>query len=122
MPLSVRRRISGACSVQPSPNGEFPAPESYSRASAGATAPRPGLAGSGTDSWPVPVADATDSFSPKLRTAPPPFGSDTEGSPRCGPGSAALGEVALVVLSTTTSRSDHQHQTRVAGDRRTPSP
>ena len=47
---------------------------------AGVKPDRPGLNGSGIDIDAVPAAALTDNFSPSPRLAPPPFGTDTDGS------------------------------------------
>ena len=77
-PLSVLRVIVCASSVQPKPNGPFPAADAYDMVRDGVR--RAWLSGSGSDSSAVPVAALTDIFSSKLRIAPPPLGSDTLGN------------------------------------------
>lgn len=95
-PLSVFRVIDGSSTLQPRPNGVLPAPESYDSASWGPKPERPGLAGRGMVSDPVPVTGLAETFSPIPRTAPPPLGSVTAGgagTPAGAPGARACDPV-----------------------------
>src|SRR5688500_12319411 len=72
--------MAGEGRLQPTPKGPLPVPESYDNASSGPKPPRPGDVSIGTDSAAVPVTGFAANFSPMPRTAPPPLGSDSEGS------------------------------------------
>jgi hypothetical protein len=89
-PLSVFRVIEGSDKVQPNPNGQLPAPESYERESCGPNPERPGLVATGTVIDPVPVTGLAANFSPMLRIAPPPFGRLIAGGAGAELSSAAL--------------------------------
>lgn len=72
--------MDGIERLQPKPKGPFPEPESYDNASCGPKPERPGVVEIGTLRDPVPVTGLAANFSPMPRIAPPPFGSDIEGT------------------------------------------
>src|SRR3954463_15910168 len=72
--------MAGNDSPQPKPNGPLPTPESYDRESCGPKPERPGLVAIWIVSEPVPVTRLAANFSPMPRIAPPPLGSETEGT------------------------------------------
>src|SRR5215212_6108921 len=65
--------------VHPQPNEPLPAPESQASASRGPKAERASLVLCRKPCKPVPVTELTENFSPIVRMAPPPLGSDMAG-------------------------------------------
>jgi hypothetical protein len=78
-PLSVLRVIEGRDGVQPTPNGQLPAPESWESDSCGPKPERAGLVAMGTVIEAVPVSGFAANFSPMPRMAPLPLGREIAG-------------------------------------------